>query len=89
MGYSSQLPGDFFITSLQQSSPEVFIEALRQLVVSLHMVPAELHLKQHLFVFKDLATCFHVFKSINSIKKLVEQPCTDPYRVIRSLDGRN
>ena len=88
-GTALRLPGEFFASETAQADTTAFVRSLRQLFRSIRPVPASKHSQHHPFFFKDLRTCSHVFKRVDSIRKPLEPPYTGPHRVIRRVDDRS
>ncbi|XP_014212072.1 uncharacterized protein LOC106641970 [Copidosoma floridanum] len=87
-GTTLRIPGEFFTSSTPVADKSTFVRSLRHLFKALQSVPASRHTTQRPFVFKDLSTCTHVFKRIDSIKKPLEPPYTGPHRVLNRNDPR-
>ncbi|XP_023247868.1 uncharacterized protein LOC111643843, partial [Copidosoma floridanum] len=89
-GTALRVPGDFFSTTSQPgTSPASFAEKLRSFAQSVKAVPASRHIPDRTpFFFKDLRTCTHVFKRVDSIRKPLQPPYSGPHRIIRRTDER-
>ena len=62
--------------------------ALRDLFRSIRPVPASRHSSYRPFCFRDLESCTHVFKRVDSIRKPLEPPYVGPFKVIQRNDNR-
>ena len=87
-GTTPCIPGEFFTTNSLQANSSSFVHSLRQLFRSIRPVPASRHASVNPFVYNDLATCTHVFKRVESIRKPLEPPYTGPHRVLRRISER-
>ncbi|XP_014218097.1 uncharacterized protein LOC106646568 [Copidosoma floridanum] len=87
-GTTLRIPGEFFVTDSIQADKTAFVQSLRQLFQAIRPVPASRHSSAHPFVFKDLQSCTHVFKRVDSIRKPLEAAYTGPHRVIRRTEQR-
>ena len=87
-GTTLRVPGDFFVTTDAPADPRTLVEKLRSHFRLLKPVPTAHHTKQRYFVFKDLATCTHVFRRACPIKPPLTPPYSGPYRILRRLDEK-
>ncbi|GBM56727.1 hypothetical protein AVEN_6082-1 [Araneus ventricosus] len=49
-------------------------------------VPASIHTKSKAFLYKDFSTATHVFFRRDIVRRLLEQPYDDPYKVLSRTD---
>lgn len=89
-GTTLRVPGEFFVTnSHPEACPSTFVEELRSLARSIKATPASRHISERTpFFFKDLRTCSHVFKRVDSIRTPLKPPYTGPHRIVRRVDER-
>lgn len=87
-GAPHRIPGEFFVAESAPADPQVFVERFRHHMKAVKAIPTAYHIKPKLFVLKELHTCSHVFERVNSIKKPLEQPYTDPREVVKRLNDR-
>ncbi|XP_050339727.1 uncharacterized protein LOC126766071 [Bactrocera neohumeralis] len=79
-GTTLRIPGDFFDTASTPGDPQTFVRKYRQIIQAIRPTPTDHHTKHKLFLLKNLDTCTHVFKRVDSIKKPLQQPYTGPCR---------
>lgn len=87
-GAPLRIPGEFFVTDSIAADPQVFISKFRQHIQTVKPIQTAHHTKPRLFTLKNLDTCGHVFKRVDSIKKPLEKPYTGPHEVVRRVDDK-
>ncbi|GFQ90529.1 retrovirus-related Pol polyprotein from transposon 17.6 [Trichonephila clavata] len=75
-------PSDFLHDS-KLASPSSFVQQLRNTFSDLRPVLPSHHTKQKPFIFRDLATCTHVFVRTDSVRTSLQPPYEGPYPVIK------
>jgi len=60
-GTSLRIPGEFFLLGDFKPNPHAFLEEFREFIKEIRPVPVTHKSKTKAFVYKDLASCFHVF----------------------------
>ncbi|GFQ77491.1 hypothetical protein TNCT_546721 [Trichonephila clavata] len=81
-GVMQQYVSDFLHDS-KLASPSSFVQQLRNTFANLHPVLLSHHTKQKPFIFRDLATCTHVFVCTDSVRTSLQPPYEGPYPVIK------
>ncbi|GFQ79260.1 retrovirus-related Pol polyprotein from transposon 412 [Trichonephila clavata] len=81
-GAPIRLPGEFLCPSKLSADPVTFVARLRESMQRLSPPTTRHHGQQTIFVRKDLATCNHDFLHTNSLRKGLQPPYEDPYKVI-------
>ena len=79
---------EFFVTSSNPASAPGFVSKLRQLMASMKAVPAARHTHQKPFFHRDLRSCSHVFKRVDTIRRSLDPPYSGPHEVVRRIDDR-
>ncbi|KAL7299837.1 hypothetical protein TKK_0007577 [Trichogramma kaykai] len=87
-GTTLSLPGDFCAPSTPITEESTFVRKLRHLFREIKPVPTSRHSSKKPFVFKDLASCTHVFRRIDRLRKPLEPPHSEPHRIIKRIDDR-
>ncbi|KAL7287766.1 hypothetical protein TKK_0018147 [Trichogramma kaykai] len=85
-GTTLRLPGDFCAPSTPITEKSTFVRKLRHLFREIKPVPTSRHSSKKPFVFKDLASCTHVFRRIDRLHKPLEPPYSGPHRIIKRID---
>ncbi|GFY66317.1 integrase catalytic domain-containing protein [Trichonephila inaurata madagascariensis] len=81
LGENLRLPGGFLDDS-KLPSPSTFVQK-RNTLANLRPVLPVHHTKQKPFIFRDLATCTHVFVGTDSVRTSLQPPYEGPYPVIK------
>ncbi|KZC12504.1 hypothetical protein WN55_04311 [Dufourea novaeangliae] len=89
-GTTLRIPGEFVLPDdeLSNSDPRAFIEEFRAHMQKVKPVPVGQRHKKRAFLFKDLATCTHVFLRAGTTKKALERPYTGPHKVLKRTTDR-
>jgi hypothetical protein len=90
-GEPLRLPGEFVQPDPGFEHPldiTLFVDRLRQITARLRPVPASRHATPGTFIFKELATCTHVFLRDDTVRGSLRPPYTGPFRVL-SRDSKN
>lgn len=87
-GTALRVPGEFFVTRGAPACPQGFAEKLSQHMQSVRPVPTNHHCDNRAFIFKDLSTCSHVFRRVDTVRRPLEPPYADPYEVVRRVNDR-
>nr|XP_042913063.1 uncharacterized protein LOC122273070 [Parasteatoda tepidariorum] len=85
-GENLRLPGQFFTSSEIEKVDNMFLQKLNRHLQDLNPVPTSSHDKRHVFIFKDLVACTHVFLRVNTVKPTLHTPYTGPYEVYSRND---
>ncbi|XP_039283647.1 uncharacterized protein LOC120351238 [Nilaparvata lugens] len=87
-GQVLRLPGEFLTPNLPtgHTHPSTFVTNLRSYFNALRPVKGTRHGERTPFVFKDLATCQHVFVRTDTSKGALEPPYSGPHLVISRTD---
>lgn len=86
-GEPLRLPGEFFEASDPRPTDITEFNArLYNLVDKLRPVPASRHTKEKVFIFKDLATCDHVFLREDALRASLQPAYSGPHKVISRAD---
>lgn len=80
-GTNIRLPGDFLSTTQANPTAE-FVQELRRHMKSLRPVAPREHGHKTPFIFKDLATCSHVFLRHDAVRRPLQPPYSGPYKVL-------
>ncbi|XP_032688865.1 uncharacterized protein LOC116852520 [Odontomachus brunneus] len=81
-GTSLRIPGEFFVTTSNPADSTTFAGKLRSLFQVIKPVPASRHSQRNPFAFRDLCSCSHVFRRVDTVKKPLEPPYTGPHKVM-------
>lgn len=82
-GETLRLPGEFLQNSRTNiSEPQELVAQLRSTMQKLQPASATHHSPRTPFVFKDLATCSHVFLRRDAVKTPLQPPYDGPFEVI-------
>ncbi|GFR18274.1 hypothetical protein TNCT_577671 [Trichonephila clavata] len=76
-------PVSDFLHDSKLTSPSSFVQQLRNTFANLRPVLPSHHTKQKPFIFRDLATCTHVFVRTDSVRTSLQPPYEGPYPVIK------
>ncbi|XP_058798332.1 uncharacterized protein LOC131668293 [Phymastichus coffea] len=87
-GTSLRLPGEFFVASSLPADPASFVSKLQGLMGAIRPIPAADHSARRPFYLKDLATCTHVFRRVETVRKPLEQPYSGPHEVVRRVSEK-
>ncbi|XP_015126960.1 uncharacterized protein LOC107048334 [Diachasma alloeum] len=85
-GEPIRLLGEFLIPSNQQATAPELVRNLREHFRSIAPTPAARHGTRSTFIFKDLATCTHVFFRDDHVRMAYRSPYIGPCRVISRHD---
>ncbi|KAJ8914728.1 hypothetical protein NQ315_017438 [Exocentrus adspersus] len=81
-GEPIRLPGEFLTPAPETDNSPEFISRLRRHMTALKPQQVVRHGSRKTFVFKDLATCSHVFVRAEGSKRPLQQPYEGPHRVL-------
>lgn len=83
-GEPLRLPGEFFghKTDKQDTDITDFSARIRSFASNLQPVPTSHHSTQKIFIYKDLASCSHVFLREDAVKRGFQPAYKGPYKVI-------
>lgn len=87
-GEPIRIPGEFLASSdvaRSENAPEL-VQRLRQQMSNLRPVPGSRHARPDTFVFKDLATCSHVFLRDDKVRGSLQPPYSGPHQVVKRDD---
>ncbi|GFS37332.1 transposon Ty3-I Gag-Pol polyprotein [Nephila pilipes] len=84
IGTVLKLPGEFFSSSLLNTSAPEFVQYLRCHVRSFKPVFASRHPPCSMFFSKDLFYSFCVFLLLDRVRRPLEPPYAGPYKVVKS-----
>jgi transposase InsO family protein len=85
-GSTLRIPSDFFVPTPSKIEDAEFVKRLSETMSSLSPVTSTRHGKQHTFVYKDLATCSHVFIRNDTARSPLIPPYDGPYEVLERYD---
>ena len=83
-GSALRLSWEFFLLGDFKPNPHYFLQDFREYIKKVRPVPVAHHNKTRVFVYKDLASCIHVFM-LAKAKKSLERPYTGPYKVLQRI----
>jgi len=69
-GTSLRIPGEFFLLGDFKPNPHAFLEEFHEFMKEIRPVPVTLKSKTKAFVYKNLASCSHVFMLHKGEKKI-------------------
>lgn len=81
-GQNLRLPGEFLVSTSSVPTYD-FITHIKSIFRNLQPTHPKHHTPAKLFVFKDLATCTHVFVRQDAVRKPFEPNYQGPFRVLR------
>lgn len=83
-GEPLRLPGDFFDQSVANHTTDItdFSARLKSFAENLRPVATQHHSSKKVFVYKELATCSHVFLREDALRGSLQPAYTGPYKVI-------
>jgi RNase H-like domain found in reverse transcriptase/Reverse transcriptase (RNA-dependent DNA polymerase)/Integrase zinc binding domain/Integrase core domain len=81
-GTTLRLPGEYLEPSTTTDSTSDYVDRLRQRLQMLRPVRPTRHGQRNIFVFKDLATCSHVFVRHDAVRTPLQQPYDGPFEVV-------
>ncbi|XP_058792659.1 uncharacterized protein LOC131665073 [Phymastichus coffea] len=87
-GTSLRIPGEFSVASSSPADPASFVTRLRGLIGTIRPVPAADHSARRPFYLKDLVTCMHIFRRVETVRKPLEQPYSGPHEVVRRISEK-
>jgi cleavage and polyadenylation specificity factor subunit 1 len=85
-GSALRLPGEYFVSSNKNQSPQQFIAVLRDQIKRLRPEPVVRHGRTSCFISNDLIKSSHVFLRLDRVRRALEQPYVGPYKVISRCD---
>ena len=88
-GEPLRLPGEMFApipANKNITDPSEFINRLHRQMDNLRPTPAASHQHKKVFVFKELATCTHVFLRDDRLRGALQAPYTGPYLISQRGD---
>lgn len=88
-GTTLRLPGEFFINEEMPADPEIFVEKFRKHMQQVRPSPTAFHDRRKAFSHKTLYTCTHAFLRVDAVKKPLQHPYDDPYKIIERLSDRD
>ena len=86
-GATLRIPGEFVLPDDFVPNPHMFLEEFREHMRKIKPVPIGHKYKRKPFLFKDLASCTHVFLR-NYAKKSLERPYSGPHKVLNRTSER-
>lgn len=81
-GCTLRIPSDFFVPTKSNIEDADFVQRLSRVMTSLSPVERTLPTQQT-FVYKDLATCTHVFVRNDTVRSPLTPPYDGPYEVLQ------
>ncbi|KAL0130255.1 hypothetical protein PUN28_002093 [Cardiocondyla obscurior] len=87
-GTTLRLPEEFFTSRSLTANLRVFLNRFQNLMQNIYPVPASDHSSRHPFQFRDLETCSHVFKRVDTIRRPLEPPYTGPHPIVTRLNPK-
>lgn len=84
-GTTLKLPGEYFASEDPIGCPQMFVEKLRKRMRQVRPTPTAHHVKNKVFIHKELEDCSHVFVRVDRPRKPLEQPYEGPFEVIDRL----
>lgn len=87
-GTPLRIPGEFFMSENMESDPLIFLDSFREHIRRVRPTPTAHHTKSRCFILKDLHTCSHVFRRVDSVRKPLDAPYTGPHEVVRRVNDR-
>lgn len=86
-GATLRIPSDFFVPEQSNIEDSSFVRLLSETMASLSPTPvARHHNKERPFVYKDLATCTHVFVRNDTVRRPLTPPYDGSYEVLERYD---
>ncbi|XP_071643032.1 uncharacterized protein [Temnothorax longispinosus] len=85
-GENLTLPGEFFLDLDVPTDPSCFAQKLREYLQVARPKPTIHHQKEKVFLFKDLATCSHVFVRVDAVRRSLQPLYEGPYLVLERSD---
>lgn len=87
-GEPLRLPGEFFGHDVKSYTTDIadFSARMKSFAEKIRPVPTRHHSKNKMFVFKDLATCSHVFLREDALRGSLQPAYTGPYEVLKRRD---
>lgn len=87
-GEPLRLPGEFFGHDVKSYTTDIadFSARMKSFAEKIRPVPTRHHSKNKIFVFKDLATCSHVFLREDALRGSLQPAYTGPYEVLKRRD---
>ncbi|CAH1379280.1 unnamed protein product, partial [Tenebrio molitor] len=86
LGTELRLPGEFFLDSTSNTTdPTSFVEIIKAQIQSLRPTPTSRHDTQRVFVHPKLEDCSHVFLRDDTVRRPLQQPYTEPHKVLRRI----
>lgn len=84
-GEPLRLPGEFFDHSVSNNTTDIsdFTARLNSFAENLRPIPTQHHSTNKTFVFKDLATCSHVFLREDALRGSLQPAYTGPHEVLK------
>jgi len=83
-GSTLRLPGDFFIPTTKKPIKEIeFVQDLKKTMYNLSPATVNHHVKNPVYIHKDLANCSHVFIRKDRVKAALEHPYEGPHEVVK------
>nr|XP_032524331.1 uncharacterized protein LOC116775561 [Danaus plexippus plexippus] len=82
-GEPLRLPGEFFQTTTPPNTDiSDFTTRLWHFASKIRPAPASRHIKEKIFIFKNLSTSSHVFLRDDSLRGALQPPYSGPYKVL-------
>ncbi|XP_036148420.1 uncharacterized protein LOC118647486 [Monomorium pharaonis] len=81
-GENLSLPGEFFLDLDVRTDPTCFVQHLQDYLQKIHPKRTAHHGKKGIFLFRDLATCTHVFVRVDSSRRPLQPPYEGPFPVL-------
>lgn len=85
-GTTLRVPSDFFVPTESKISDADFMRQLTKTMATLKPVARSNRSQEKPFVYKDLATCTHVFVRNDTVRAPLTPPYDGPYKVLQRYD---
>jgi len=87
-GKTLRIPGEIFDHENMPNDPQSFVKSFRRFMQQIKSTFVAYHIRNKLFVFKDLHICTHVFLRNDIAKRPLEQAYTNPHRIMERISER-
>ena len=85
-GTSLRLPGEIFLPTPTEASPQQFVEDLKEHFRHIQPTPASRHGSPSIFIHPRLKDCAFVFLRHDGVKKPLQNPYDGPYKVLNKSE---